>query len=94
MYVVFLRISISVVTDDIVVFDGDNQAQPIAKSARTAHRFSATSVASADAVMAPSRRSARSAAAGGSEKRSASPLPFGKYAHTSRFAIIDSHSRL
>ncbi|KAL1729338.1 hypothetical protein EV714DRAFT_273772 [Schizophyllum commune] len=58
------------------LFDGDNQAQPIAKSARTAHRFSATSVASADAVMAPSRRSARSAAAGGSEKRSASPLPF------------------
>ncbi|KAL1690058.1 hypothetical protein GGG16DRAFT_114408 [Schizophyllum commune] len=58
----------------VLVFDGDNQAQPIAKSARTAHRFTATSsVASGSSAPSARRTSRRASTTGAGQKRSASP---------------------
>ncbi|KAI4517632.1 hypothetical protein K525DRAFT_210456 [Schizophyllum commune Loenen D] len=63
----------------VPMFPGDNQAQPIAKSARTAPRFLATSSLVAESSTSSIRRSARTTALKGGEKRSASPQRSGKY---------------
>ena len=61
------------------VFDGDSQAQPIAKSARTAHRFMATSSAASGSSAPSARRNGRrSSAIGLGQKRSASPECLGE----------------